>query len=107
MRSACAHVSFAVCAGQGAEVEAMLRAFDAMRRGHEGMHADTFNDEGTYKNRLNEVRACCQSARGRIRVMFPVAVGVPACCQWGRRGAELAGAGRCWTSRRASLRSRP
>ncbi len=42
---------------QGAGVEGLLKVFDAVRREHEGMDADTFNNDATYKTRLNGVRA--------------------------------------------------
>ncbi len=44
-------------ARQGAGVEALLRVFEVVRIEHEGMDADTFNNDATYKSGLIVVRA--------------------------------------------------
>ena len=41
--------------GQGDLMAELLGAFDAVGAEHEGMAADTFNDDGTYKNGINQV----------------------------------------------------
>jgi hypothetical protein len=41
--------------GQGAGVEELLRVFDAAGAKHEGMRAEEFNDDGTYKTGINLV----------------------------------------------------
>lgn len=40
---------------QGAGVEGLLSALDAVRAEHEGMAAEEFNDDGTYKTGINQV----------------------------------------------------
>ena len=54
--------------GQVVDLEKLLGAFDEVRREHECMQADTFNDDGTYKNRLNQVLSgllsCLRSTLG-------------------------------------------
>ncbi len=42
--------------GQGAGVAELLDAFDAVREKHEGMDPTEFNDDGTYKAGINQVR---------------------------------------------------
>ncbi len=34
----------------------LLEAFDEVRGKHEGMEAERFNDDGTYKTGINQVR---------------------------------------------------
>jgi hypothetical protein len=41
---------------QGAGVAELLDAFDAVREKHEGMDPKEFNDDGTYKAGINQVR---------------------------------------------------
>ncbi len=45
--------------GQGAGVAELLDAFDAVRGKHEGMDPKEFNDDGTYKAGINQVRVVC------------------------------------------------
>ncbi len=40
---------------QGAGVEELLKAFDAVRKEHEGMEAEKYNDDTIYKARINQV----------------------------------------------------
>ncbi len=42
-------------AGQGAGVAELLAAFDAVHKKHEAMHADEFNNDGTYQRGINTV----------------------------------------------------
>ncbi len=42
-------------AWQGAGMEELLSAFDAVRATHEGMAAEEFNDDATYKAGIDQV----------------------------------------------------
>ena len=48
---------------QGADAGALMRSFDAVRREQEVMAAEAYNNDGTFKERLNQV------ARGRARAL--------------------------------------
>ena len=41
---------------KGVSTAALLKGFDAVLRGHKAMSAGDFNDDHTYKERLNQVR---------------------------------------------------
>ena len=41
---------------QGLGLEALLEGFDGVRERHEQMESGEYNDDGTYKAALNEVR---------------------------------------------------
>ena len=41
---------------QGAGVEELVGVFDVLRRAHEGMAPEEFNDDATYKTRINQAR---------------------------------------------------
>ena len=41
---------------QGAGVEELVGVFDGLRREHEGMAPEEFNDDATYKTRINQAR---------------------------------------------------
>jgi hypothetical protein len=45
--------------GQGAGVAELLEAFDEVGKEHEGMEADKFNHDATYKAGINKVGAVC------------------------------------------------
>ncbi len=41
---------------QGAGVEELVGVFDGLRRAHEGMAPEEFNEDATYKTRINQAR---------------------------------------------------
>jgi hypothetical protein len=43
---------------QGAGVEELVGVFDVLRRAHEGMAPEEFNDDATYKTRINQASRC-------------------------------------------------
>ncbi len=46
-------------------MEELLKAFDGLRAEHEGMTADTFNDDSTYKRGINQARSPGPPPRAR------------------------------------------
>ncbi len=48
--------------GQGAGVAGLLESFDAVGTEHERMAPDTFNNDTTYKNGINEARGLLDAA---------------------------------------------
>ncbi len=59
---------------QGAGVEELLAVFDVARVEHAGMPAEAFNDDGTYKTCINQVKTMTPSPPPILLLGFAPAV---------------------------------